>query len=90
MNKFKVNDLVKIKDPKVIAMLGNLEPKNLEAFKKQLTVSFVSTLFSGDERLTIYRCVPTDENQFFAPLNDYSFEEDLKASPKTVAIINRV
>ncbi len=76
MNKFKVNDLVKIKDPKVIAMLGTLEPKNLDAFKKQLVVSFVSLLFSADERLTFYLCVPVAENQFLSPYNDYSFEED--------------
>lgn len=74
MSKFKVKDLVRIKDQKVITMLGNLEPQNSESFKKDLEVTFVSTLFRDGSPIPIYRCTPKEK--YLNPLNEYSFEED--------------
>jgi hypothetical protein len=74
MNKFKVKDLVRIKDQKVVMMLGILEPQNSESFKKELEVTFVSTLFRDGSPIPIYRCTPI--GKYFSPLNEYSFEGD--------------
>lgn len=74
MSKFKVKDLVKIKDQKVAAMWGRLKPENAEALRGALEITFISETTQDVCPLVRYSLTPV--SKYINPLEDYQLDED--------------